>query len=97
MIGATYSNTDYDNYKMTGDTNYFEEIIDKMILDGISGMNDTFKNAIRNLSKDKKSYSSRQSLTNLLLNSQQKLDEEKKNLKNEINKHIKEKSNFEIT
>ena len=54
MIGVTYSVADYENYNMTGDSNYFEEVIDKMILDGISGMNDTFKNAIRNLSKDKK-------------------------------------------
>lgn len=54
MIGVTYSVADYENYNMTKDSNYFEEVIDKMILDGISGMNDTFKNAISNLSKDKK-------------------------------------------
>jgi site-specific DNA-methyltransferase (adenine-specific) len=54
MTGVTYSVTDYENYNKIGDSNYFEDVIDKMILDGISGMNDTFKNAISNLSKNKK-------------------------------------------
>jgi site-specific DNA-methyltransferase (adenine-specific) len=44
----------YEEYQKTGDTNYFEEIIDAMVLDGISGMNDSFKNAISNLSREKK-------------------------------------------
>ena len=53
-IGATYSTNHYENYNQSGDKNYFEEIIDKMILDQVVGMNDSFKNAISNLSKDKK-------------------------------------------
>jgi hypothetical protein len=52
--GVTYSVEHYNQFNETGDKNYFEEIIDAMILDGISGMNDTFRNAIRGLSKDKK-------------------------------------------
>ncbi len=44
----------YEEYQKTGDTNYFEEIIDAMVLDGISGMNDSFKNAIKSLPKEKK-------------------------------------------
>ena len=54
MTGVTYSVSHYEHYNQNSDKNYFEDIIDKMILDGISGMNDTFKNAISNLSKDKK-------------------------------------------
>jgi hypothetical protein len=46
--------THYEEYQKTGDINYFEEIIDAMVLDGISGMNDSFKNAISNLSREKK-------------------------------------------
>ena len=52
--GVTYSVEHYEKFAETGDLNYFEEIIDMMILDGISGMNDTFRNAIRGLSRDKK-------------------------------------------
>lgn len=52
--GVTYSVDDYEKFAETGDLNYFEEVIDMMILDGISGMNDTFRNAIRGLSRDKK-------------------------------------------
>ena len=54
ITGVTYSVSDYEHYNQNGDLNYFEEVIDAMILDGISGMNDTFRNAIRNLSRDKK-------------------------------------------
>lgn len=54
ITGVTYSVADYEHYNQTGDKNYFEEIIDAMILDGIAGMNDSFKNAIRGLSRDKK-------------------------------------------
>lgn len=53
-ISATYSTKHYENYNQSGDKNYFEEIVDKMILDQVVGMNDSFKNAISNLSKDKK-------------------------------------------
>ena len=54
ITGVTYSVDHYNQFAETGDKNYFEEIIDAMILDGISGMNDTFRNAIRDLSRDKK-------------------------------------------
>ena len=46
--------THYEEYQKTGDINYFEEIIDAMVLDGISGMNDSFKNAIKSLPRQKK-------------------------------------------
>jgi hypothetical protein len=36
------------------DSNYFEEVIDKMIIDGIEGMNDSFRDAIMSLDRDKK-------------------------------------------
>ena len=54
ITGVTYSVSDYEHYNQNGDLNYFEEVIDAMMLDGISGMNDTFRNAIRGLSRDKK-------------------------------------------
>jgi hypothetical protein len=54
ITGVTYSVSHYEHYNQNNDKNYFEEIIDMMILDGISGMNDTFRNAIRNLDSDKK-------------------------------------------
>lgn len=54
ITGVTYSTTHYEHYNQNGDKNYFEEIIDSMILDGIAGMNETFRNAIRNLDRDKK-------------------------------------------
>ncbi len=54
ITGVTYSVSHYEHYNQNNDKNYFEDIIDMMILDGISGMNDTFRNAIRNLSRDKK-------------------------------------------
>ncbi len=53
-IGNTYSTDHYEKYNQSGDKNYFEEIIDKMILDEVVGMNESFRNAISNLSKDKK-------------------------------------------
>ncbi len=53
-IGNTYSTDHYENYNQSGDKNYFEEIVDKMILDQVVGMNESFRNAISNLSKDKK-------------------------------------------
>lgn len=62
ITGVTYSVEHYNQFAETGDKNYFEEIIDAMILDGISGMNDTFRNAIRGLSRDKK----RMTILNLL-------------------------------
>jgi hypothetical protein len=51
-IGLTTEH--YNHYEKHGDKNYFEEIIDKMILEGISGMNDSFREAIKALPKDKK-------------------------------------------
>jgi hypothetical protein len=54
MMSATYSTTHYENYKQIGDLNYFEEIIESMIIDGISGMNDSFRNAINSLPRDQK-------------------------------------------
>ena len=53
-IGVTYSTEHYENYNQNGDKNYFEEIIDQMILDQVVGMNESFRNAISKLSKDKK-------------------------------------------
>ena len=52
--GNTYSTDHYENYNQSGDKNYFEEIVDKMILDQVVGMNESFRNAISNLPKDKK-------------------------------------------
>ena len=54
ITGVTYSTSHYEHYEKHGDKNYFEEIVDAMILDGIDGMNDTFKSAISGLSRDKK-------------------------------------------
>jgi len=54
ITGVTYSVSDYENYTQNGDKNYFEEVIDAMILDEISGMNETFRNAIMSLDRDKK-------------------------------------------
>jgi hypothetical protein len=54
ITGVTYSTSHYEHYEKHGDKNYFEEIVDSMILDGIEGMNDTFKSAISGLSRDKK-------------------------------------------
>jgi site-specific DNA-methyltransferase (adenine-specific) len=54
MIGSTYSTAHYDHYKENGDINYFEEVVDAMILDGIEGMNESFRNAIMSLDRDKK-------------------------------------------
>lgn len=49
ITGTTYSVTHYDEYKKTGNSNIFEEVIDSMVLDGIAGMNDSFRSAISNL------------------------------------------------
>jgi hypothetical protein len=54
ITGLTYSTEHYNHYEQHGDKNYFEEIVDKMILEGISGMNDSFREAIKALPKDKK-------------------------------------------
>jgi hypothetical protein len=54
ITGVTYSTAHYEHYNQNGDRNYFEEVIDAMILDEIAGMNETFRTAISNLSKDKK-------------------------------------------
>jgi hypothetical protein len=54
MAGETYSNIHYDEYLKTGDKNIFEDIIDKMILDQVAGMNDSFRRAISSLPKKDK-------------------------------------------
>jgi site-specific DNA-methyltransferase (adenine-specific) len=54
ITGVTYSTDHYDHYEKHGDKNYFEEIVDKMILDGIDGMNESFRTTISSLSRDKK-------------------------------------------
>ena len=53
-LGATYSVADYLEYQKTGNKNLFEEIIDRMILDEVAGMNESFRNAISSMSADKK-------------------------------------------
>jgi hypothetical protein len=52
--GITYSNSHYDEFEKTGNQNIFEEIIDKMVLEGIPGMNESFIKAISKAPKDKK-------------------------------------------
>ena len=54
ITGVTYSTAHYEHYNQNGDRNYFEEVIDAMILDEIAGMNETFRTVISNLSKDRK-------------------------------------------
>lgn len=54
ILGATYSIEHYENFKKHNDNNYFEEIIDAMVLDGVAGMNEQFKQLISNLPKSEK-------------------------------------------
>jgi hypothetical protein len=54
MIGTTYSTNHYEEFKRTGNQNIFEEVIDRMIIDGIAGMNESFRNTISNLPKKDK-------------------------------------------
>jgi site-specific DNA-methyltransferase (adenine-specific) len=51
MIGLTYSTEHYDKFNKTGDKKIFEDIIDKMILEEVSGMNESFRRTISNLPK----------------------------------------------
>lgn len=56
-IGATYSPSHYARYKEIKDLNYFEEIVDMLILDEYAkkaGLSESYKNAISNLSREKK-------------------------------------------
>ena len=53
-LGTTYSTHHYDEFSRTGNKNIFEDVIDKMILDGVAGMNESFKNAISSLPKEEK-------------------------------------------
>ena len=53
-LEMTYSAKHYEHYSINGDKNYFEEIIDMMIMDQVMGMNETFRLAISNLPKDEK-------------------------------------------
>jgi hypothetical protein len=48
ITGTTYSVSHYEEYRK-GNSNIFEEIIDSMVLDGVAGMNESFKNAISSL------------------------------------------------
>ena len=45
---------DYIEYQRTGNKNLFEEIIDRMILDEVAGMNEQFREKISNLDSRKK-------------------------------------------
>jgi len=54
ITGVTYSTAHYEHYNQNGDRNYFEEVIDAMILSEIGGMNETFRTAISNLPRDRK-------------------------------------------
>jgi hypothetical protein len=54
MTGQTYSTTHYNEFKRTGNQNIFEEVVDSMVLDGVSGMNESFKRAISNLPRSEK-------------------------------------------
>ena len=54
ITGVTYSTAHYEHYNQHGDINYFEEVIDAMILSEIGGMNETFRTAISNLPRDRK-------------------------------------------
>jgi site-specific DNA-methyltransferase (adenine-specific) len=54
ITGQTYSTTHYEEFRKEMNTNYFEEVVDLMILDGIEGMNESFRNAIMSLDRDKK-------------------------------------------
>ena len=54
ITGVTYSVAHYNHYNQNSDRNYFEEIIDLMILNEIGGMNETFRSAISNLPRDRK-------------------------------------------
>jgi hypothetical protein len=51
ITGVTYSVSYYKEFEETGNKNIFEEIVDKMILDGVAGMNESFKRAISSLPK----------------------------------------------
>jgi len=53
MTGATYSNEHYTHYNTNGNKNYFEEIIDMMILQAVAGFNESFRRAVQSLPKEK--------------------------------------------
>lgn len=53
MIGATYSTEHYSEFQRNRDKNYFEEIIDMMILQEVAGFNESFRRAVQNLPRDK--------------------------------------------
>ena len=54
ITGTTYSVSHYKEFEKTGNKDIFENIIDSMIMDGIAGMNESFRRAISSLPKDKK-------------------------------------------
>ncbi len=64
--------------------NYFEEVIDKMILDGIPGMNQAFVDIISNLPKDEK----RMTILNLLDKDQNLFNQIKALTDKKINKMV---------
>ena len=54
MIGATYSPGHYTLYQEKKDKNLFEEIIDQLMIDNLPGIDDSFRQRISSLDKDKK-------------------------------------------
>ena len=54
ILGTTYSVSHYDTYKKTGNSHIFEEVIDKMMLDEIPGMDDKFKENISKMDSIKR-------------------------------------------
>ena len=54
MIGATYSTGHYTLYQEKKDKNLFEEIIDQLMIDNLPGIDDSFRQRISSLDKDKK-------------------------------------------
>jgi hypothetical protein len=54
ILTGEYSVADYEQFDKDKDKNIFENIIESMILDGIAGMNDSFKQAISSLPKKDK-------------------------------------------
>ena len=54
MIGATYSMAHYQLYEEIKDKNLFEEIIDQVIIDDIPGIDDSFRQKISSLDRERK-------------------------------------------
>jgi site-specific DNA-methyltransferase (adenine-specific) len=54
ITGQTYSTAHYEEFNKTKNKAIFEDVIDRMILEGVSGMNESFRNAISSLPKKEK-------------------------------------------